>query len=94
MKRIQSSAASAVAANSLLKVNQIRPNVAWVAGHAETTVPFQVKVFELRQQREIHLDSRDFIVVKKKYLQFPVVLEEISRNELDAVSVNRKLLQF
>jgi hypothetical protein len=93
MKRKQLSDASAVEANFLLNPPQLL-NVTWIALLADASVPDQEEIIELRQQREIRLNSRDFIVLNPNSLQFPVVLEEIAWNELDLVFTRSELLQF
>jgi hypothetical protein len=93
MKINQLSDASAVAVNFLLNLPQ-RLNVTWIAALADASVLVQVEIIEFRQQREIHLDSRDFIVLNPKFLQLPVGLEEIAWNGPDLVSTRCEFLQF
>jgi hypothetical protein len=65
-----------------------------VASIPGTTVTDHVETCELRQQREIHLYSRNFVIGNQKLLQFLVVHEEIAWNELDAISVRPEGRQF
>jgi hypothetical protein len=69
-------------------------NVTSIAVVVDASVPLQVEKSELRQQREIQLDSRDFISLNPNVLQFFVVIEEIAWNELDLVVTRPEFLQF